>query len=402
MTDDTHVAVVGAGAVGASAAAHLADAGADVTLLDKGYVAGETTGKAAGLVYRQFHEPADVRAMDYCMDFFDDLAADHSEFAVHRTGYLRIGTEVERPIFEREVEMQRENGADVSLVGPEEIAEIEPALDLDGITVGTYGPDDGHVDPHTLAVALLDRAEAAGVSYRPKTAVTDVVVSDGRVEGVETEAGSVEADAVVIAAGPWSKRLAALAGVELPMKPYRVQALVTTEVDFSVMPVYDADAGAYFRSESGGVLVGDGTEETESDPDGYDGVADFEFLAYAGEVAQRRLPVGDVEVLNAWTGLSTATPDGFPLVGRPPVRPGESESIRGLLVATGLQGHGVMRAPIAGKLVADRIVSPDAPREFPEYDPGRFDAHPGDFAVSEMMQLPEDAPRATGGSAAGD
>jgi glycine/D-amino acid oxidase-like deaminating enzyme len=380
----THATVIGAGGVGVSAAYHLAGRGASVTLLDRGYAAGETTGKAGGLVFSQLHDPADVRSMAYGIDFFRELSAADAHFTYHETGFLRLGTDAERPVFEREVEMQRKAGADVRLVDPEEMREIYPALSLDGVTVGTYAPADGYADPHTFTTALLDAAEERGVDYRPATEVTDLLLTGA--PAVVTDEGTVETDVVVVAAGPWSGAVADLAGVDLPVKPYRAQALVTTPVDFEVGTVYDAHEGVYFRSErGGGLLVGDGTEEVESDPDDYAESADFDFLAETSEVVERRLPVDEVAVQNAWAGLCTATPDGHPLVGRPPSEPGEPDGPDGLIVASGLQGHGFMRAPAVGDAVAD-LVCGERP-DYPEWDPARFDDHPGDFAVEEMLKL---------------
>lgn len=383
---EPHAVVVGAGAVGVSTAYHLADRGAAVTLLDRGYAAGETTGKAAGFVYSQLHYPADVRAMDYSFEFFRELA-ERDDFAFHETGFLRVGSEAERPVFERQTEMQRKAGADVRLLDADGIADIYPELDRSGITVGAYSPNDGHADPHAFTTALLDRAERLGVDYRPKTPVGDIRVSDGRVQSVTASGERIDADAVVVAAGPWSHRVGALAGVDLPLKPYRTQALVTTtvELDDEIGPVYDAHNGVYFRSESGGLLAGDGTEETESDPDDYETTADFDFLASTGDALRERLPVGDVGVLNSWAGLGTATPDGRPLVGRVPVRPGD-ETVSGLFVAAGTQAHGFMRAPTLGRAVSVSVLT-DGPHSYPEYRPTRFDADPGDFAVEEMMSV---------------
>lgn len=386
-TEAQSTVVVGAGIVGVNVAAHLAEKGDPVVLLDKGHAAGETTGKAAGLVYHQFHEKADVCAMDYCKRHIRDLAAESPNFTVHETGYLRVGTETERPAFEREADLYRDCGIDVELVGPDRIEEIEPALHTEGLTVGSYVADDFHVDPHSMTTALLARAEADGVDYRPNTPVRDIHREGDRVTGVETAGGTLAADSVVIAGGPWSKRLCGLAGVTLPLKPYRVQALVTSEVDFDVIPVYDADAGAYFRSESSGVLLGDGTDETEADPDSYETSADFSFLESGAAVLEQRLAIEDPGVVNAWVGCASGTPDGFPLVGRPPVTPGTATHVDGLWVAAGMQGHGVMRAPIVGKLVADAMLGDDDRVSIPEYDPNRFETDPGDFDVHELMKV---------------
>ena len=379
-----HVTVVGAGCIGVSAAYHLADRDVDVTVLDEGYAAGATTGKAGGLVFSQLHDPVDVRAMTYSLEFFRDRSRSDDHFTFHESGFLRLGTEAERATLEREVAMQRAAGANVRLVDPSEIRSIYPDLSLGGVTVGTYSSSDGYADPHTFTTALLDEARAAGADYRPATAVVDIDPSGEPT--VTTEEDTVDTDVVVLAAGPWSRRLAGLAGVELPAKPYRAQALVTTPVEHEIGTVYDAHHGVYFRAEAeGGLLAGDGTEEVESDPDEYAGRADFDFLADVSDVLATRLGTDDVGVRNAWAGLCTATPDGFPLVGRPPYDPGGSTRPEGLVVAAGLQGHGFMRSPAVGRAVADVVC--DGRPSVPEWDPNRFDRHPGDFEIEEMLAL---------------
>jgi glycine/D-amino acid oxidase-like deaminating enzyme len=386
-TPGERIVVVGAGAVGVSTAYHLADRGVDVTLIDSGHAAAATTGKAAGFAFQQFHDPVDVRAMTYSLAFFRELSEQSDHFEFRESGFLRLGTDKERPVFEREVAMQREQGADVRLVDPDEIRDLSPELRLDGVTVGTYAPGDGHADPHTFTTTLLSRAEELGVDYRPETPATDIDVEGGRVRAVETPGDRLAADAVVVTAGPWSKRVGNLAGVSLPLKPYRVQALVTTAVDFEVGTVYDAHRGVYFRSEQDGLLAGDGTEEVESDPDDYKRAADVAFMAHVGDVLRDRLPVGDVGVQNSWAGLGTATPDTRPLVGPVPTRPG-GEVVEGLFVGAGLQAHGFMRAPTVGRALAAEIL--DGETAYPSYRPTRFDGDVGDFPVREMMAVDSD------------
>lgn len=379
------VVVVGAGAVGVSAAYHLADRGVDVTLVERGHAAGETTGKAAGLAFSQFHHPADVRVMSYSLEFFREFSHQTPHFEFRSTGFLRVGTEAERETLERETAMQREQGADVRLLEPPEIAARYPALDLTDVTVGSYSPGDGEADPHTFATALLGRAEELGVDYRPETAVDGFDVADGELQAVSIDGERHVVDAAVVAAGPWSRRVADRAGVSLPLKPYRTQALVTTDVAFDVDPVYDAHAGVYFRSERGGLLAGDGTEDRESDPEDHKQAADFDFLATVGDVLEQRLPVEDLRVQNSWAGLGTATPDTLPLVGATPVRPGADGVVTGLYVGVGLQAHGFMRSPAVGRALAAEIVDDEV--LYPAYHPTRFEAPPDQWGPGGLMRV---------------
>jgi glycine/D-amino acid oxidase-like deaminating enzyme len=159
------------------------------------------------------------------------------------------------------------------------------------------------------------------------------------------------------------------------MKPYRVQALVTEPVDATMPMLYDATGGYYLRPHGPGLLVGDGTEPVERDPDDWDRDADDWFLADCtgyGELALGR----SFEPERAWAGLCTATPDGHPLCGR-------VSGVRGLHVATGFQGHGFMRAPGLGERLADQVLGSEGIGAF---DPGRFDGDEA-FEIAEGMDV---------------
>ncbi len=129
------------------------------------------------------------------------------------------------------------------------------------------------------------------------------------------------------------------------MKPYRVQALVLDAALETPMG-YDATAGFYFRPHPDGLLVGDGTEAVESDPDEWDREADETFVASALARTSGRFDLPESAVERAWAGLCTATPDGNPLLGW---------LSSDLYVATGWQGHGFMRAPAIGERIAREL-----------------------------------------------
>jgi glycine/D-amino acid oxidase-like deaminating enzyme len=132
----------------------------------------------------------------------------------------------------------------------------------------------------------------------------------------------------------------------VPVKPYRVQALAAGPLDRPVPMLYDATGGYYLRPHDDGLLVGDGTEPVERDPDDWDADAD-DWFRRACATYQRRALGAAAGIVRAWAGLCTATPDGDPLVG---------ERAPGVFLATGFQGHGFMRAPAIGDRLAARVL----------------------------------------------
>ena len=267
----------------------------------------------------------------------------------------------------------RDHDRDVSLLASDAFAERFPTLEAD-VEVAAVAERAGYADPATYTRAVAELAERAGTELRTHTPV-------GVREGpqIETPEGTESFDAVLVAGGAHTKRVVeALA--PLPVKPYRVQALTTRSAPDGPLPMlYDATEGYYLRSHGEGLLVGDGTEPVERDPDDWDREADDWFVEACSGYEARAFGTGtSLPVERAWAGLCTATPDGHPLAGALP----ETE---GVSVATGWQGHGFMRAPAVGERLAAQVLGGEG---IPAFDPGRFD---GDeqFDIVEGMTVEE-------------
>jgi sarcosine oxidase subunit beta len=214
---------------------------------------------------------------------------------------------------------------------------------------------------------MATRAERLGVDLW-----TDVEASISH-EGDGPRVNGERFDAVIVAAGGWSKRVLAPTGVRLPLKPYRVQALVS-EASYDGPMVLDTEAGVYFRPHPDGLLAGDGTVPEECDPDDWSPTGDGWFVDTATAAVETRTGLA-VESETAWGGLATATPDGEPLLG---------EVLSDLYVGTGWHGHGFVRAPATGEALASAVLGE---RALPAaYGPARFDGVP-EFEISEGMSL---------------
>ncbi|MFC6717103.1 NAD(P)/FAD-dependent oxidoreductase [Halovalidus salilacus] len=370
------VAVVGAGAVGVTAAYDLARRGADVTVYEGGSIAGGSSGRAAGICYDAFADPLDAEIGSEAIERFRAFAGDET-FPFVECPYVWLAREEDAENAEairQQVSRMQDEGVVALEMTPEELGERFPALRTDDVAVAAVAGAAGYTDPARYTACLAAAANGAGATLEPHTPV-EVRCEPPRViprtDG--TDDGEREFDAVLVAAGAHSKRVLEDAGAPIAMKPYRVQAL-TAAGDLSEPICYDATGEFYLRPHSDGILAGDGTEEVEADPDEYDRNADDGFATDLLERIGHRVPGHGFDLERAWAGLCTATPDRDPLVG---------EVRDGLYVATGFHGHGFMRAPATGNRIAAEIVGDDG---IPPFDPTRFDGDE-EFAIVEGMTL---------------
>lgn len=351
------VGVVGGGAVGITAAASLARRGVGVTLYERGELAGGSTGRAAGLCYDAFADERDARHAAHSLDRFRDLGVLTD---VPYVWFVREGHgDVAGALREQVQQMQRNDRA-VTRLSPAELAARFPALRTGDISCAAITHNAGSVD----TVAYVDRvatwAREAGAAIRTETPVR---LTTG--PAVETPDGTVEHDAVLVAAGAHTARLLDAVGVPLALGLYRVQALVAEAERSGAGPsgvpmCYDATERWYARPAEGGLLAGDGAHAYDGPPSSFDRDADGAFVSETCDRLRRRFE-GTVTPSRSWAGLCTATPDRDPLVG---------ECTPGVYVAAGWHGHGFMRAPAMGELVAEVICDGHA---LPAFDPGRFD-----------------------------
>jgi glycine/D-amino acid oxidase-like deaminating enzyme len=354
MTESADVVIVGGGAVGCSAAYHLATAGAgDVLLLERAAAVGTgSTGACAGGFRFQFSSRINVELSLESVPMIVGFTERHGlPLDVVRDGYLFLIRDRDvRERFAAALAMQRGLGVEAQLLTPEEAADLVPGISLDGVVAATYCADDGIADPGGLTQGYARLASRAGARLRMDTEVTAIAVEGGRVTGVRTPAGEVATRAVVNAAGPWAGALASSAGVELPLEP--VPRMVVTTGPFPGAPgrrtlVVDATTSFYFHREGQGVLMGMG---------GVDERPSFSLRVDDRFVAEDLLPVAmrvfppleSAGIARTWAGLYEMTPDRHPILGPTPVE--------GLWLANGFSGHGFQHAPIVGLLLAEMIV----------------------------------------------
>ena len=349
------VVVVGGGIVGVSTAYHLVAAGAGrVVLLEResGFGAG-STGRCAGGFRHQFSSRVNVELSLASIPLIVGFEATHGlPLDVVQDGYLfLVRGDAAWAGFRAAAEMQRGLGVDVRVLAPEDAAELVPGLDVDDVTGATYCPVDGIADPSGLTLGYATIARRAGADLRTGVEATAIVTTADRLTRVETTDGPIDTETVIDAAGPWAGRLAAMAGVELPLEPIPRVVLVTAP--FPGAParktlVIDAATSFYFHREAGGVLMGMGDPAERPT---FETRVDERFVAEdLLPTAVRTFPLlADAAIARRWVGLYEMTPDRHPILGRAPELPG-------LVLANGFSGHGFQHAPIVGKLLAELIV----------------------------------------------
>ena len=368
----TEVVVVGAGIVGAAVARELAVRGVEVTLLDRGAVSSGTTGLGEGNVLCSDKDAGpELELARAGLAIYGELEARLGDEArIRRKGALIVHPD-EANWAAEPARLKRVGIAGARLVAADEVRELEPELTGDLCGASLF-PDDLQCDPRAIARALAREAAEAGATIREGCAVEAVCR-----RGVRLEAETLEAGAVVIAAGPWSAALARSAGLPLPLEPRKGQLvkLAARErglvrhkvVDGSYLAsVASGDAGLELSTVvettwEGDVLVGSSRERR-----GFDTSVDSQVGEAMVARAARLFPrLNALPVASAWAGLRPWLPDHLPAIG-------ESRAIPGLWLATGHEGAGVALGPITGRLVAQLYAGEQPVVDPAPFDPDRF------------------------------
>lgn len=373
--------------MGTSVAFHLARRGiTDVVLLEREPQLGAgSTGRNAGGVRHQFSQEANIRLSIESIQFLERFEEEVGRpIDLHQDGYLfLLSSPGAVEAFQAGVALQRRLGVDVEWLGPDEAARRAPGVAVDGIVAATFCARDGIADPAGVTLGFAWAARAAGVEIARETEVTGIRTRSGRVVGVDTTRGSIDAPVVVDAAGPWAGRVARLAGVDLPVEPLRRHIFLAQpegggswddaahqgRVPRSRVMVIDFETTFYFHREGARLLFG---MADPSEQPGFDTSVRWDFLPEVIEAARRRLPaLGDAEVTHAWAGLYEMTPDAMPVIGPVP-------ALEGFYVVAGFSGHGFQHSPAAGRLVADLVAGRDprfdlTPFAFERFARGRPD-----------------------------
>ncbi|MFJ2777197.1 MULTISPECIES: NAD(P)/FAD-dependent oxidoreductase [unclassified Kitasatospora] len=375
------VLVVGAGVVGAACAYYAARAGLAVAVVDRGPVAGGTTGAGEGNLLVSDKEPGpELDLALFSAGLWQELVPVLGPAVEYepKGGLVVAATPARQDALRAFAQKQATAGVTAEEIPGERLRELEPHL-APGLAGGFLYPQDAQVQPALAAAHLLRVARRDGaLLYTGETVRAVRTGTDGAVLGVETDRRRLDAPAVVNAAGTWGGELAALAGVHLPVLPRRGFVLVTEPLPRIVRrKVYAADYVADVASGSaalqtsavvegtpgGPVLIGASRERV-----GFDRTLSVEVLHRLAAQAAALFPVlADVSVLRAYRGFRPYLPDHLPAIGADPRVPG-------LYHACGHEGAGIGLAPATGLLISRQLTGERPGLDLEPFRADRFPA----------------------------
>jgi len=368
--------VIGGGITGTSVAYHLATAGwQNTVLLEKAELTSGSTCHAAGLVTQFNPSPTMMRFRRYSVELYRHLGI------FETVGSLRFASSREQLMaLQRGASRARAIGLDVEVVSAEQAVQLMPAISTGSLFGAVWVPGDGSLDPHTATFALANAARQLGVTVLTGTRVTGLELSSrGAVQAVQTEAGRIEAEVVVIACGIWAPQVAAMAGAFVVSTPVDHQHAALLAVEGAELPrdmpcFRDPDNLVYGKAEAGGMVLGG----YELDPHArwIDGVPwdhagtsvppdQHRFEPLLAGAARRFRFVNEAGIVKLVCHPDAMTPDANPLVGPVP-------GVGGLFLAAGLSLNGFGGAGGIGKSLAELITAGETELDLYAYRPWRF------------------------------
>lgn len=357
------VVIVGGGAIGSAVAYWLsadpAFAGEVVVLERDPTYARASSALSASSIRQQFSTPVNIAIGQFGIGFLRDVAhtlavgGETPALGLTERGYLYLATAAGAEALKANHALQTAHGAEVALLTPDELAARLPWLALDGIALGSLGlAGEGWFDGYGLLQALRRKAIAQGARYLAAE-LTDLVRAGGRITAARLADGSeLACTALVNAAGPWAARVAAMAGIELPVRA-RARSVFVLECPEALpgCPLLIDPSGFWLRPEGQRFIAGappaaaEDADDRPLEPDH----ALFEEVIWPALAA--RVPAFErLRVAGAWAGYYEMNLfDRNGIVGAHP-------EIANLYLANGFSGHGIQQAPAVGRGIAELIV----------------------------------------------
>jgi len=376
LPDRTQVLVIGGGIIGCSVAYHLTRRGiTDVTVVEQGALTGGTTWHAAGLVSQLKASYSLTKLATYSARLFEELEDETGQATGYRTpGSISVASDDERwEEILRGASMATTFDVETEVIDLDRAKELFPLLNTEDLVGALYIPRDGVTSPVDTTMALAKGAKARGARIIESVSVTELVAEDGKVVGVETEQGYIEAETVVLASGMWTRQLAATIGVNVPLQACEHFYIVTEPlegVERGMPTLRDPGGYTYFKEETGKIMAG--FFEPRAKVWKLDGIPrdfsfgtlpeDWEHVGPIFERAVHRVPtLGECGLELFFNGPEAFTPDGVYYLG-------EAPEVDGCFVAAGFNSVGLQTAGGVGWVLADWIADRHPPMDLSPVD----------------------------------
>jgi sarcosine oxidase subunit beta len=355
--------VIGGGVIGTSIAFHLARAGAGrIALVERREICAGNTRKSGAIVRMHYSNDPEARLALASLPYFQhwDEIVGSGDCGFRQTGFAILVGPENRERLARNVARLQALGVDTSVLDPTELREVMPTLQTDGVAAAAYEPRSGYADAVGTTRSFAEAARRLGVDLLEGTSVTGIERSGGRVVGILTTGGRIEAPVVVCAANTWSPGLLRTVGVELPVTPRRAQTAYFERPASHVGPhlvILDTTTALYTRAHGDDQILGGAADETghsPSDPDDHDEAADPSFPDAVAARLKVRLPsLSSVRLARAEAGMYDMSPDTRAILDLAP-------DVEGLYLAAGFSGTGFKKAPAVGLGMAELVTSGSA------------------------------------------
>lgn len=372
LEDGYDVVVVGGGVHGLATAYYLAanHGVRNVAVLEAGYIGGGASGRNTAIIRSNYLTPEGVRFYDRSLALYRDLAASlNFNVMFAQRGHLTLAhNEGSLRTMRWRAEVNKIQGVDSKVVGPEEIKRLVPYMDTSAgarypILGALYHPPGGIIRHDAVVWGYARGADAHGVHIHQGTEVTDIEVTAGRVQAVQTNRGRIVAPVVVNCAAGLSTPVSDMAGVTMPIRTFPLQAAVTEPVKpFLHTVVVSAGLHIYVNQTDRGELVFGASVDPFAS---YSTRGSLEFLeGLAGHMLQLMPSLGAMRFLRQWAGLCDMTPDFAPVMGATPVE--------GFLLDVGWGTYGFKAGPVAGEAMAEQIATGRTPEIIAPFSLERF------------------------------
>jgi len=352
MEKTADIVIIGGGIIGTSIAYHLAQKKTrGVVLLEKGMLGEGSTAKCAGGIRAQFSTEINIRfslESFKTWDRFEEIMEGNLDFK--KVGYLFLATtEEEWAVFQNNSALQHKFGISVEILSRREIQDRWPYLRVDDLRGGTFCAREGYAGPYEALSGFARGARRGGAKIYEETEVTRILRDGDRVVGVRTPRGDISSPAVVNAAGPYAGVVGKMAGVEVPVQPYRRQLFFTgpfPHIPDPIPLVIDFHRGWYFRREGAGLLISGPKDNFPS----FNLNVDYDAMVEVAENSMYRVPILEKAAIDrGWAGSYEISPDNHAILG-------EFPGLKGFFLANGFSGHGFQHSPAVGRVMAELIL----------------------------------------------
>jgi len=378
------VIIVGAGSIGTPSALFLAKGGLKVLVIDQLPSVGQASNKhAIGGIRATHSDPAKIYIGTRSLEHFSrwqEVYGDDIEW--YKGGYSFVAYRNQEVTTLKDLlTIQHDYGLNIDWYDQKELLEIIPDLNSKGLMGGTYSPDDGSASPLRSAYAFFRKAQEFGAEFHFSEKAINIYIKSGKIVGIETNKGKYSCNILINAAGAWARKLSALAGVEIPVRPDAHEAGITEPVQKLFDPMIvdirpgNGSSNFYFYQHPTGKIIFCVTPSPQIW--GNLSLATSEFLPMAAKRLIDIMPkLKNIRVRRTWRGTYPMTPDGSPIVGK-------INELDGYILAVGMCGQGFMLGPGIGELLTNMILERLNKQEIVALDSLSLDR---EFAAVEQLK----------------